>query len=98
VVKAVLIFDIMAKQKLMPIVDFNSCGGKSPCVEVCPYDVFELKPIENADKLKLNLKGKIKTFFNKNKAYIARPEACESCGLCVTACPEKAIKLTKFVA
>lgn len=85
----------MTKLELKPIVDFNSCGGKNPCVEVCPYDVFELKPIEHADRGRLSLKGKIKTFFNENKAYVVRPDACESCGLCVTACPEKAIKLIK---
>ena len=85
----------MAKHKLKPLVDFNSCGGKNPCVAVCPYDVFELKPIEQADREKLNLKGKIKTFFNEHKAYVVHPEACESCGFCVTACPEKAIKLLK---
>ena len=43
----------MAKLKLMPVVDFNSCGGKSPCIEVCPYDVFESKPIGLADRKKL---------------------------------------------
>ncbi|MDX1904821.1 MAG: 4Fe-4S dicluster domain-containing protein [Thermonemataceae bacterium] len=85
----------MAKQKLKPVVDFNSCGGKNPCVEVCPYNVFELKPIEKEDREKLNIKGKIKTFFNQHKAYVMRPDACESCGYCVTACPERAIKLVK---
>ena len=87
----------MAKLKLMPVVDFNSCGGKSPCIEVCPYDVFESKPIGLADRKKLNIKGKIKTFFNQNKAYVIRPDACASCGYCVTACPEKAIKLVKVL-
>lgn len=26
--------------KLMPLVNFNSCGAKEDCVAVCPYDVF----------------------------------------------------------
>lgn len=26
-------------EKLMPIVNFNSCGGKEDCVAVCPYTV-----------------------------------------------------------
>ncbi|WP_417940344.1 4Fe-4S dicluster domain-containing protein [Flavobacterium sp. RS13.1] len=84
-------------EKLMPIVNFNSCGGKKDCVEVCPYDVFEMQPISQEDKAKLNLKGQIKTFFFKQKAYVINPDQCHSCGLCVQACPEKAIKLTRFI-
>ena len=30
--------------KLIPIVNFNSCGAKEDCVVVCPYDVFEMRP------------------------------------------------------
>ena len=83
--------------KLMPIVNFNSCAAKRDCVEVCPFDVFEMRPITKEDKAQLNLKGKIKTFFFSNKAYIKNPEACHACGLCIPACPESAIKLTKYV-
>lgn len=85
----------MSKHPLLPVVDFNKCSGKNPCIEVCPYDVFELKPIEQEDREKLNVVGRLKTFFNENKAYVVRPEACQSCGLCITSCPEKAIKLSK---
>lgn len=84
--------------KLMPVVDFNSCGAKEDCVAVCPYDLFEMKPITLEDKANLNIKGKIKTFFFKNKAYVTQPELCRACGLCVPACPEKAIKLMKLVS
>lgn len=83
--------------KLMPLVNFNNCGAKEDCVVVCPYNVFEMRPITVEDKAKLNLKGKIKTFFNKNKAYLTDPTLCHACGICVQACPERAIKLTKFL-
>ena len=83
--------------KLMPQVDFNNCGAKKDCVAICPYDVFEMRPITIEDKAKLNLKGKIKTLFFKEKAYVTDPEVCHACGSCVQACPEKAIKLTKMV-
>lgn len=85
------------EKKLMPVVNFNNCGGKEDCVEVCPYDVFEMRPISDEDKSTLNLKGKIKTFFFKQKAYVINPDQCHACGLCVQACPEKAIKLTRFI-
>ena len=83
--------------KLMPLVDFNSCGAKEDCVAICPYDVFEMRPISTEDKANLNLKGKIKTFFFKNKAYLTNSALCHACGLCVQACPENAIKLTKIL-
>ena len=83
--------------KLMPLVNFNNCGAKEDCVAVCPYDVFEMRPITPEDKANLNIKGKIKTFFFKNKAYLTDPSLCHACGLCVQACPEKAIKLTRMV-
>ncbi len=63
--------------KLMPLVNFNSCGAKEDCVAVCPYDVFEIRPITIEDKAKLNMKGKIKTFFFKEHALLltqANPE------------------------
>lgn len=83
--------------KLMPEVNFNSCGAKGDCVAVCPFDLFEMREITPEDKANLNLKGKIKTFFFKEKAYIADPNLCHACGLCVPACPENAIKLTRLI-
>lgn len=48
-------------------------------------------------KSKLNLTGKVKTIFFKQKAYVINPEQCHACGLCVQACPKKAIKLLRFI-
>lgn len=84
-------------EKMMPIVNFNNCGGKQDCVVVCPFNVFTMQPISKEDKAKLNIKGQIKTFFFNQKAYVIHPEQCHACGLCVNACPEKAIKLTRFI-
>lgn len=78
---------------LFPIVDFNKCSGVGPCVPACPFEVFELKPISENDKKDLNWIGKLKTKFNDKKAYVINSENCNACGLCVIACPEKAIKL-----
>ena len=82
--------------QLVPVVDFNKCEAKGPCIEVCPYDVFEMKPISDGDFKTLSLIGKLKTkVHGKDKAYVVKPDSCHACGLCVTACPEKAIKLRK---
>ena len=64
--------------KLMPLVNFNNCGAKEDCVAVCPYDVFEMRPITVEDKARLNFKGRVKTFFFKEKAYLTDPALCRA--------------------
>ncbi|NBP69226.1 MAG: 4Fe-4S dicluster domain-containing protein [Cytophagia bacterium] len=83
--------------KVYPVVNFNDCGGKKDCVVVCPYAVFEMKPITKEDRAKLNIKGHLKTLFFPNKAYVINPEQCHACGLCVQICPEKAIQLKRYI-
>lgn len=80
----------------MPVVDFNKCDRKEDCVVTCSYDIFEMRPISKEEKSALNFVGKLKTLFNKNKAYLNNPESCHACGLCIQVCPEKAIKLTRY--
>jgi 4Fe-4S ferredoxin len=47
-------------------------------------------------RVTLTLKGKIKGFAHRWKqAIVSMPDACQACGLCVSACPEKAITLAK---
>jgi 4Fe-4S ferredoxin len=82
--------------RLMPVVDFNKCEAKGPCIMECPHDVFDLKAIGREEYNNLNFVGKLKTRFNgREKAYVVKPGQCHACGLCVTACPEKAIKLIR---
>lgn len=77
-------------------VDVRRCEGKGDCVVVCPYDVFEVAPIEDAVYAALPLLIRIKLrVHGKRTAYVRRPEACRACGLCVVACPERAVALTK---
>ncbi|HEX2916821.1 MAG TPA: 4Fe-4S dicluster domain-containing protein [Chloroflexia bacterium] len=80
-----------------PVIDRNRCEGKESCVEVCPYNVFEIRKLEGAERQQLSLVGKIKLMAHGGKqAFAVRAEDCHSCGLCVKACPEKAIKLAKY--
>jgi NAD-dependent dihydropyrimidine dehydrogenase PreA subunit len=80
--------------KWLPLIDRNRCEGKDDCVVVCPYDVFEVRRIDDADYAKLGLLGKLKSRVHGGKtAYSPHADACHACGLCVVACPEKAIKL-----
>jgi 4Fe-4S ferredoxin len=79
---------------VMPVVDRNRCEGKNDCVKVCPEDVFEVRTIDDTDFAKLSFFGKLKSRAHGRKtAYTPNAEACQACGLCVTACPETAIRL-----
>ena len=76
----------------MPRVDRSSCEGKRDCIEVCPYDVFEVRRIDDADFAALGMRAKVKVrFHGMQTAYTPRADACKACGLCVVACPEDAI-------
>ena len=75
-------------------VDRNKCEGKGDCVEVCPYSVFEVRTIADADYKKLSLIGKLKSRVHGGKtAYTPNLSACQACGMCVVACPEHALAL-----
>lgn len=78
----------------VPEIDRNRCEAKADCVRVCPYDVFVIRPLEPAERAGLSMRGRIKAFFHGGRqAYADRAADCHGCGLCVTACPEKAIRL-----
>ena len=79
-----------------PIVDRGRCEGKRDCVDVCPYSVFEVRRIDDADFEALGFFGRLKSrAHNRLTAYTPLAEACRACGLCVVACPEDAIRLEK---
>jgi NAD-dependent dihydropyrimidine dehydrogenase PreA subunit len=79
-----------------PVVDRSKCEGKAECVEVCPFHVFEVRRIDDADFAKLGVFAKLKSVAHSRKtAYTPRASACEACGKCVEACPENAIKLAR---
>ena len=85
--------------ELAPVVDRAKCEGKAECAEVCPYNVFEVRRIEDADFAALGVFAKLKSLAHGRKtAYTPRASDCQACGKCVEACPEKAIKLARVRA
>ena len=77
-----------------PVVDRNRCEGKGACVRVCPVQVFAVDTLPVALRAGLSLRGRIKGLVHRwQQAAIVHAERCEACGLCVSACPEKAITL-----
>jgi len=78
------------------VVDHSRCEGKGECVAVCPFHVFEVRRIDDGDFAELSWVGRLKSrAHGRRTAYTPRAEQCRVCGLCVTACPEKAIRLVR---
>jgi NAD-dependent dihydropyrimidine dehydrogenase PreA subunit len=78
----------------VPTINRERCEGKKDCVDVCPYDVFELGTLTDAEYNSLSLRGRFKAqrhHFRTSRT--PRAASCQACGLCVVACPEDAIEL-----
>ncbi|MGF6818420.1 NAD-dependent dihydropyrimidine dehydrogenase PreA subunit [Paraburkholderia atlantica] len=81
---------------IAPVIDMKRCEGKGDCLEVCPENVFEIRRIDDVDYRGLDWMHRLKLSVHGMKvAYTPNAHACRSCGLCVAACPEGAIKLVK---
>ncbi len=79
-----------------PVIDRNRCEGKADCVRVCPVGVFAVGTLLPDLRAGLSLMGKIKGYVHRwQQAQLLKASACEACGLCVNACPEKAITLER---
>ena len=81
----------------VPLINQGRCEAKGDCVEVCPYDVFDVLPIEKPDYARLSWISRFKVRVHGMKmAYTPRADLCLACGLCVVACPEHAIQLVRM--
>jgi 4Fe-4S ferredoxin len=81
---------------MVPVIDPMRCEGAGPCVPICPYDVLIIRTVSSEEKAKFPVVGRFKLFLHGGKqAFVLNPDSCRGCGLCVTACPEKAIKLQR---
>ncbi len=79
---------------VVPVVNPNRCEAKADCVRVCPYGVFEIRELTGAERAALSWVGRLKSWAHGNRqAFVTRAADCHGCGLCVSACPEKAITL-----
>jgi NAD-dependent dihydropyrimidine dehydrogenase PreA subunit len=87
-----------APGKFKPVVTLERCEGKGDCVRVCPEDVFALGRIDASDYREMTLLLRLKLRVHGMKvASTPNAAACLACGLCVAACPEKALSLARVL-
>lgn len=80
--------------RVSPAIDRNACEGKADCARVCPYGVFAIGVLPAAQRASLSLLGRLKGWAHGyRQALVSAPDECRACGLCVAACPERAIRL-----
>ncbi|MBX5483460.1 MAG: 4Fe-4S binding protein [Myxococcaceae bacterium] len=80
--------------RFVPVVDRRRCEGKAECVAVCPHGVFEVGRIDETEYRAMPALVRFKLWAHgKKTAFTPKANACRACGLCVVACPEKAITL-----
>ena len=77
-----------------PVIDPLRCEAKGPCVPICPYSVLAIRLVPPSQKASMSLTARFKLFVHGGKqAFVLNGDACHGCGLCVEACPERAIAL-----
>ena len=85
--------------KVAPVIDRNRCEGKADCVRVCPFGVFRIDVLSSEQRKTLTWRGRLKAWAHGGRqALVVRGDECHACQLCVSACPEQAIRLAAFAA
>jgi len=83
---------------MMPQIHLGKCEGAGDCAEVCPYNVFEIRKATAEERADFNFKERVKSFVHGHKkGFVVKAGECHACGLCVKACPEKAVKLVRYL-
>ena len=79
---------IKAKQIPKAVVHEEMCTGCEFCVDVCPFEALEMRPVDPADAGKLHLPQTSKI------AYVIEKN-CVSCKLCEQVCIKDAIEVPR---
>lgn len=80
-------------EDVLAVVDRNRCEAKGPCVEACPRQAIEIRPLPEALKGEMSLVGRLKAWAHGGRQAFIDPDLCAGCGACLPVCPEKALRL-----
>ncbi len=69
-------------------VDDHKCEGAKKCLQVCPTQVFALRPVDPSLPFFVRLKVRV---HGGKQANVVNESACTGCMKCVEVCPEDAI-------
>jgi 4Fe-4S ferredoxin len=87
---------VLGPGKVVPVIDRERCENKGACAAVCPYDVLVIRTVGDEERRGLSMLGRLKLWAHGSKqAYALFADRCHGCGLCVAACPERAITLQR---
>jgi len=79
-----------------PVINAAKCEGAGDCEAVCPYEVFVVSKLTNDERKAMPFFPWLKVIAHGGKqAFVVNADNCHACGLCVSACPENAIRLTR---
>ena len=79
-----------------PVINALKCEGAGDCEAVCPYEVFSVRKLTGDERKAMPFFPWLKVMAHGGKqAFVVNADNCHACGLCVSACPEKAIRLTR---
>ena len=73
----------------LPIVDVEKCTSCGDCIEICPKDILELRPV------KQHLLVQCKSELEGDEILALCKVACTACGKCVADAPQGLLKMKK---
>ncbi len=71
----------------LPVVDADNCTACSDCVDICPKDLFELKPMAEQLYVQCNIP------LEGDSVTVLCSAGCDACGKCVADAPEGLIEM-----